>query len=59
MLKIQEQENIGRAKYVVSYYTGRKHVDGSDFYDVRIFRNKRDKAKFVVALLRGEHATRT
>ena len=44
--------NIGRSKYVVNYHTGwKKHKDGSDFYDIRIFSNKTQKDKFVQALL--------
>lgn len=46
-LKINEQSNVGKAKYVVNYHTGKKHADGSDFYDVAIFRNKKRKDEFV------------
>jgi hypothetical protein len=49
-IKITEQQNVGHAKYVVNYYTGKKHQDGSDFYDIRIFTNKREKDKFVAML---------
>lgn len=46
-LKINEMYGIGHAKYVVNYYTGKKHQDGSDFYDIRIFRNKQLKNRFI------------
>lgn len=37
------QHNIGRAKYVLSFHDGKKkHPDGSDFYDIAIFHNKKD-----------------
>lgn len=46
-LKIDEQYNVGHAKYVVNYYTGQKHADGSEFYNIAIFRNKRVKDRFI------------
>lgn len=46
-LKIREHHNVGKAKYVVSYYTGKKHNDGSDFYDIRIFSNLKYKNRFI------------
>jgi hypothetical protein len=42
------QEGIGEAKYVVSFHDGEKqHKDGSPFFDIRIFTNKRKVAGFV------------
>lgn len=33
--------NVGNAKYVVSYHDGaKKHNDGSDFFDIKIFSNR-------------------
>lgn len=49
-IKIKEQQNIGKAKYVVNYCTGKKHDDGSDFYDIEIFKNKVKKDKFINSL---------
>lgn len=46
-LKIKEMFGVGKAKYLVNYYTGKKHEDGSEFYDVRIFKNKRLKDRFI------------
>jgi hypothetical protein len=46
-LKIEEHYNVGKVKYLVSYYTGKKHDDGSDFYDVKAFSNKKFKDRFV------------
>lgn len=35
------QNNIGKAKYVISSHDGVKtHNDGSPFYDIEIFSNK-------------------
>ena len=46
-------DNIGRAKYTVNYHDGQsKHKDGSDFYAMRIFRNKKAVAGFVQDLQR-------
>ena len=36
------QYNIGKAKYVINFHDGKKkHPDGSKFYDIRIFKNKK------------------
>ena len=33
--------NVGLAKYVLNYHDGvKKHADGSNFYDIAIFKNK-------------------
>lgn len=49
-MKIKEHQNVGRAKYVVIYYNGKKHKDGSDFYDIAIFSNKKKKNAFIKEL---------
>ena len=51
-----QQDNIGLAKYVISYYNGKKHPDGSDFYDIEIFSNKRDLEAFRQKLLTQGYA---
>jgi len=46
-----ETRNVGKAKYVISFHDGiKKHDDGSDFYDVRIFSKKKDRDTFVKSL---------
>ena len=50
MLKIKEYYNVGKVKYMVSYYTGKKHDDGSDFYDIALFSNKQKKQDFITEL---------
>ena len=43
--------NVGKAKYLVSYNYGiEKHKDGSDFFAIRIFKNKKDLYKFEIQL---------
>lgn len=45
------QNNIGYAKYTVSYHDGvKRYKDGSRFYDLRIFGNKKELAKFIKIL---------
>lgn len=42
---------IGTSKYSVSFYDGVKvNLDGSEFFDLRIFKKKRDLNKFVDTL---------
>lgn len=52
-VKINEMRNVGKSKYVVNFCTGKTHKDGSEFYDVRIFSNRKDKDAFVKALRSG------
>jgi len=49
-----QKDGIGKSKYTISYHDGKKkHKDGSDFFDIQIFRNKKDLAKFVNSLQKG------
>lgn len=44
--------NVGRAKYVINYHDGKKlHKDGSRFFDILLFRNKRKFEKAIKNLL--------
>jgi len=46
--------NIGTAKYVVNLHDGEKtHKDGSQFFDIEIFKNKKALAAFVSGLLKA------
>lgn len=43
--------NVGKAKYLVNFHNGlSKHDDGSDFFDVRIFKNKLKLDEFIKIL---------
>jgi len=45
--------NVGKAKYTISYHDGKKkHKDGSDFFDMEIFKNKPSLEKFKKDLLK-------
>ena len=40
--------NIGHAKYVVNYHDGiKKHKDQGNFYDIKIFKNKKKMEAFI------------
>ena len=42
------QYGVGKAKYLVNYHDGiKKHIDQSDFYDIKIFKNKKELNRFV------------
>ena len=52
--RFKRQDGIGKAKYTISYHDGKqKHKDGSDFFGIQTFKNKKDLAKFVNALHKG------
>lgn len=52
MKKYYIQNSIGKSKYVVSYCSGEtKHQDGSLFWDIRIFKNKKNLNLFEKSLL--------
>ena len=49
--RFKRQDGIGKAKYTISYHDGKKkHKDGSDFFDIKIFKNKKDLSDFVGTL---------
>lgn len=46
------QGNIGSSKYVVNYHDGiKRNEDGSTFFDIAIFKNKRKMNLFVKNLI--------
>ena len=45
--------NIGKAKYIVSYYNGKKHKDESELWDIAIFKSKRKMNQFVKSLYKS------
>lgn len=48
MKVFNEQENVGKAKYVVNFHDGvKQHKDGSPFFDIKIFKNKKKKGAFI------------
>ena len=52
--RFNQQSNIGKAKYVVNYHDGiSHHKDGSDFFGIAIFKNKKKLADFLLGLWRA------
>lgn len=50
---------IGKAKYVVNFHNGvSKHKDKSDFYDIKIFKNKIKLNSFIKDLLKQGYKER-
>ena len=42
---------IGKVKYVVNFHDGeKKHLDGSNFYDIRLFNSQAKMASFIKSL---------
>ena len=51
--RFRQRHGIGRAKYTVSSHDGKsKHKDGSDFFDINIFKNKKDLNNYMNDLKR-------
>ena len=48
--------NVGKSKYVVNYNNGQdKHPDGSPFYHIQIFKNKKLLNKFINELKQNKY----
>jgi hypothetical protein len=46
------QYGVGKSKYLVNFHDGeKKHPDGSNFYDVRLFNSVRKFRAFILSLL--------
>ena len=59
MKKFSWMTGVGKAKYLVSFHDGvKKHADGSDFFDVKIFKNKKRLNSFIKELLSQEYVER-
>lgn len=52
MKRFKVDYNIGKVKYLVSYHDGiKKHNDGSDFFDIECFSNKKKLNSFINDLI--------
>lgn len=48
MKTYQDNYQIGKTRYSVSFHNGAKtHKDGSPFFDLQIFSNKKNKEEFI------------
>lgn len=53
------QNNIGKAKYAVSFCDGIKtHEDRSPFYDIALFKNKIKLSAFIASLKKQQYKER-
>lgn len=51
-----QMDNVGKAKYTINKYDGKStHKDGSPFYDIAIFSNKKDLEKYKKDLFKQEY----
>lgn len=51
--KFYEMFNVGKVKYLVNYFNGNNfHNDGSPFFDIATFSNKKKKNKYINNLKR-------
>ena len=51
--------NVGKAKYVVNYHNGEStHRDGSPFYDIALFSNKKKANAFIKGLINDDYKYR-
>lgn len=55
MMEYRITHNVGKAKYVVSYHICKLHEDGSKFFDIAIFSNKKNMNLFVKQLKIAAH----
>jgi hypothetical protein len=56
MKTLNQSFNVGSAKYIVNFHDGKKkHQDGSKFFDIRIFKNKKHKDAFVKELIKNNY----
>lgn len=52
-------DNIGKAKYTISHHDGKQtYKDGSPFFEISIFSNKRKMNAFATKLLRDGYRER-
>jgi hypothetical protein len=59
MKTFYRQDNIGKAKYTVSFHDGvQTHRDGSPFYGIRIFKNKKKRDRFISDLKKDNYTER-
>lgn len=52
--------NVGKSKYVVNFHDGiKKHKDGSPFFDIACFNNKRKRNTFISSLKKDGYVERS
>jgi hypothetical protein len=52
MKRFNLKNNVGSAKYLISYHDGeKKHKDNSDFFDIAVFKSKKKLNDFIDELV--------
>jgi hypothetical protein len=56
MKKFNVMYNVGTVKYLVNFYDGiQKHNDGSNFFDIATFKNKKKLKVFTDGLKKDDY----
>ena len=56
MKYFNRQFGIGKAKYIINFHDGeKKHTDGSKFFDIAVFSNKKDFFKRINQLKKDNY----
>ena len=56
MKYFNRQLGIGKSKYIINFHDGeKKHKDGSIFFDIAIFSNKKDFFKMISQLKKDNY----
>lgn len=59
MKRFNVMHGVGKSKYVVNHHDGAKrHGDGSDFFDIAIFKNKKKLKAFTDGLVANGYLER-
>lgn len=60
MKKYYLMDGIGTVKYTVNFHDGiEKHLDGSEFWGIRCFRNKKNRDLFVAELRKQNYINKS
>lgn len=60
MKKYYLMDGIGTVKYTVNFHDGVKtYLDGSEFWDIRCFKNKRNRDLFVAELRKQNYINKS
>lgn len=55
-MKINIMYNVGSSKYLVNYSDGTQtHKDGSEFFNVKLFKSKKKMSQFITDLQKNNY----
>lgn len=56
MKRFNVMYDVGRSRHLVNFHDGiKKHNDGSDFFDMKIFKNKKSMNIFIAELIADDY----